>query len=104
MENKVKPVKDGPRKPKIKKTVSDVKQVNVNESVIDNYISKIVALENIEKANNKIIDQLNVKISDLKYSNVSLTNTNMQLKHTINELSDKLSLIPNWIKRLFGVK
>jgi|694.fasta_scaffold02537_17 hypothetical protein len=104
MENKVKPVKDGPKKPKIKKTVSDVKQVNVNESVIDNYISKIVALENIEKANNKIIDQLNVKISDLKYSNVSLTNTNMQLKHTINELSDKLSLIPNWIKILFGVK
>jgi len=104
MENKVKPVKDGPKKPKIKKTVSDVKQVNVNESVIDNYISKIVALENIEKANNKIIDQLNVKISDLKYSNVSLTNTNMQLKHTINELSDKLSLIPNWIKSLFGVK
>lgn len=104
MENKVKPVKDGPRKPKIKKPNSDVKQVNVNESVIDNYISKIVALENIEKANNKIIDQLNVKISDLKYSNVSLTNTNMQLKHTINELSDKLSLIPNWIKSLFGVK
>jgi hypothetical protein len=28
----------------------------------------------------------------------------MQLKHTINELSDKLSLIPNWIKILFGVK
>jgi peptidoglycan hydrolase CwlO-like protein len=104
MENKVKPVKGGPKTPKIKKTISDVKQVTVDENVIDNYISKIVALENIEKANNKIIDQLNVKISDLKYSNVSLTNGNMQLKHTINELSDKLSLIPNWIKRLFGVK
>ena len=110
MENQVK------KKPRTRKVVS--KKVELTEAgspvmfvtieehqkILDNKNSENIALNNSLNASEKIIKNLDRKITELSNDNRSVRFNVINLNHQIDDLKTKLNSIPRWIKYLFGVK
>lgn len=110
MENQVK------KKPRTRKAVSEkvelteagnpVMFVTIEEhnKMLDDKNSQIIKLENAVNAAEKIIKNLDSKISDFSNDNRSIRFNITSLNHQIENLKSSLDAIPGWIKYLFGVK
>jgi peptidoglycan hydrolase CwlO-like protein len=110
MENQVK------KKPRTRKVVSEkvelteasnpVMFVTIEEhnKMLDDKNSQIIKLENAMNAAEKIVKNLDSKISDFSNENRSIRFNITSLNHQIQDLKSNLDAIPRWIKYLFGVK
>lgn len=110
MENQVK------RKPRTRKVVSE--KVNTTEAgspvlfvsveehqrMLDDKNSQIITLENAVNAAEKIVKNLDRKITELSNDNRSVRFNVTSLNHQVDNLKSNLDSIPGWIKYLFGVK
>ena len=108
MENQVK------RKPRTKAVVktetteagNPVMFITIEEhqKMLDDKNSQIIKLDNAVNAAEKIIKNLDRKISELSNDNRSVRFNVTSLNHQVDNLKSNLDSIPGWIKYLFGVK
>ena len=112
MDNK-NPIKDGSRRPRRRKPTNNpvkteagnpVMFVTIEEhnSALDEKISQLISLENGLRASESKLEQAEIKIKELREGNqklrLSLSNESIAAAGYLN----KLSKIPNWIKKLFN--
>jgi chromosome segregation ATPase len=104
MENKP---KRRSRKPK-----TEVTEPTINHSeLIDKKVSQIISLQNGLNANERLLEDLNIKIkdyakqvSDLKYENSQLRMSYTNLKFDAEHVVAQLNKIPSFFKWLFNIR
>lgn len=103
------------RKPKAETTEVIAKVaapvVDRQSEIIDEKISQIISLQNGLSANERMLDELNVKIKEyskqvmeLKAENVRLRNLYTNLDYNCKGVYAQLAKVPNFIKWLYNIK
>jgi dsDNA-specific endonuclease/ATPase MutS2 len=111
MENKP---RRRPRNPKTEVPVADVNVtspvVDKHSELIDEKISQIISLQNGLSANERMLEELNVKIKDyskqvmeLKADNVKLRNSYTNLDYNCKNVYAQLAKVPKFIKWLYKI-
>ncbi len=111
MENKP---RRRPRKPKTEAPVADVNVtspvVDRQSQLIDEKISQIISLQNGLSANERMLEDLNVKIKEyskqvmeLKAENVRLRNLHINLDNNCKRAYEQLARVPKLIKWLYKI-
>ena len=85
--------------------------VDRQSELIDEKISQIISLQNGLSANERMLDELNVKIKDyskqvmeLKADNVKLRNSYTNLDYNCKNVYAQLVKVPKLIKWLYNIK
>ena len=104
------------RKPQIETTEVTAKLlatplVDRQSELIDEKISQIISLQNGLSANERMLDELNVKIKDyskqvmeLKADNVRIRTLHNNLDYNLKHAYEQLSKLPKIVKWFFKVK
>ena len=104
------------RKPQIETTEVTAKLlatplVDRQSELIDEKISQIISLQNGLSANERMLDELNVKIKDyskqvmeLKAENVRIRTLHNNLDYNLKHAYEQLAKVPNFVKWLFKIK
>ena len=85
--------------------------VDRQSELIDEKISQIISLQNGLSANERMLEELNVKIRDyskqvmeLKADNVRIRTLHNNLDYNLKHAYEQLAKVPNFIKWLFKIK
>jgi predicted RNase H-like nuclease (RuvC/YqgF family) len=85
--------------------------VDRQSELIDEKISQIISLQNGLSANERMLEELNVKIKDyskqvmeLKAENVRLRNLYTNLDFNCKKVYEQLAKVPNFVKWIFKIK
>jgi len=111
MENKP---RRRPRKPKTEAPVADVNVtspvVDRQSELIDEKISQIISLQNGLNANERMLEELNVKIKEyskqvmeLKAENVRIRTLHNNLDYNLKHAYEQLAKLPRFVKWLFKI-
>jgi hypothetical protein len=103
------------RKPKAETTEVIAKVsapiVDRQSEIIDEKISQIISLQNGLSANERMLDELNVKIKDyskqvmeLKADNVRIRTLHNNLDYNLKHAYEQLAKVPNFIKWFYNIK
>ena len=84
--------------------------VDRQSELIDEKISQIISLQNGLSANERMLEELNVKIKDyskqvmeLKAENVRLRNLYTNLDFNCKKVYEQLAKVPNFVKWIFKI-
>ena len=103
------------RKPQVDGLVADVNVTPVavvdrQSQLIDEKISQIISLQNGLSANERMLEELNVKIKEyskqvmeLKAENVRLRNLHINLDNNCKRAYEQLARVPKFVKWLFKI-
>jgi predicted nucleic acid-binding Zn-ribbon protein len=102
------------RKPQADGLVADVSvtspTIDRQSELIDEKISQIISLQNGLSANERMLEELNVKIKDyskqvmeLKAENVRIRTLHNNLDYNLKHAYDQLAKVPKFIKMLFKI-
>jgi hypothetical protein len=90
--------------------VTPVAVVDRHSALIDEKISQIISLQNGLSANERMLEELNVKIKDyskqvmeLKAENVRLRNLHINLDNNCKRAYEQLARVPKFVKWLFKI-
>jgi hypothetical protein len=103
------------RKPQVDALVADVNvtspTIDRQSELIDEKISQIISLQNGLSANERMLDELNVKIKDyskqvmeLKADNVRIRTLHNNLDYNLKYAYEQLAKIPNFVKWIYKIK
>ena len=104
------------RKPQVDVLVADVNitpvaVVDRQSQLIDEKISQIISLQNGLSANERMLEELNVKIKDyskqvmeLKADNVRIRTLHNNLDYNLKHAYEQLSKLPKIVKWFFKIK
>ena len=104
------------RKPQAETLAADVNitpiaAVDRQSALIDEKISQIISLQNGLSANERMLEELNVKIKDyskqvmeLKADNVRIRTLHNNLDYNLKHAYEQLAKIPNFVKWIFKIK
>jgi chromosome segregation ATPase len=108
------------RKPQVDGLIADVsvtaptidrKMVQNYSELIDEKVSQIISLQNGLNANERMLEELNVKIKDyskqvmeLKAENVRLRNSYTNLDYNCKNVYAQLAKLPKFVKWFYKVK
>jgi chromosome segregation ATPase len=103
------------RKPQVDALVADVNvtspTIDRQSELIDEKISQIISLQNGLSANERMLDELNVKIKDyskqvmeLKADNVRIRTLHNNLDYNLKHAYEQLAKIPNFVKWIYKIK
>jgi hypothetical protein len=91
--------------------VTPVAVVDRHSELIDEKISQIISLQNGLSANERMLDELNVKIKDyskqvmeLKADNVRIRTLHNNLDYNLKHAYEQLAKIPNFVKWIYKIK
>ena len=102
------------RKPQADALVADVSvtapTIDRQSELIDEKISQIISLQNGLSANERMLEELNVKIKEyskqvmeLKAENVRLRNLHINLDNNCKRAYEQLARVPKLIKRIYKI-
>jgi len=102
------------RKPQTDGIIADVSvtspTIDRQSELIDEKISQIISLQNGLSANERMLEELNVKIKDyskqvmeLKAENVRIRTLHNNLDYNLKHAYDQLAKVPKFIKMLFKI-
>ena len=103
------------RKPQIETTEVTAKLlatplVDRQSELIDEKISQIISLQNGLSANERMLDELNVKIKDyskqvmeLKADNVRIRTLHNNLDYNLKHAYEQLAKVPKFVKWIFNI-
>ena len=104
------------RKPQVETLTADVNVTPVgvidrHSELIDEKISQIISLQNGLSANERMLEELNVKIKDyskqvmeLKAENVRLRNSYTNLDYNCKNVYAQLAKLPKFVKWFYKIK
>ena len=103
------------RKPQVDAPTADVSVtapvIDKQSALIDEKISHIISLQNGLNANERMLEELNVKIRDyskqvmeLKADNVRIRTLHNNLDYNLKHAYEQLAKIPNFVAWLFKIK
>ena len=103
------------RKPQVDGLVADVSitspVIDKQSELINEKVSQIISLQNGLSANERMLEELNVKIKDyskqvmeLKADNVKLRNSYTNLDYNCKNVYAQLSKVPKIVKWLFNIR
>jgi len=104
------------RKPQAETLAADVNitpiaTVDRQSALIDEKISQIISLQNGLSANERMLDDLNVKIKEyskqvmeLKADNVRIRTLHNNLDYNLKHAYEQLAKVPSFVKWLFKIK
>lgn len=103
------------RKPQAETLAADVNVtlpvIDKQSELINEKVSQIISLQNGLSANERMLDELNVKIRDyskqvmeLKADNVKLRNSYTNLDYNCKNVYAQLAKVPNFVKWLYNIK
>ena len=104
------------RKPQAETLTADVNitpiaAVDRQSALIDEKISQIISLQNGLSANERMLDDLNVKIKEyskqvmeLKADNVRIRTLHNNLDYNLKHAYEQLAKIPKFVKWIFKIK
>jgi len=103
------------RKPQVDGLVADVSVtspvIDKQSELINEKVSQIISLQNGLSANERMLEELNVKIKDyskqvmeLKADNVKLRNSYTNLDYNCKNVYAQLAKVPKFIKWLYKIK
>jgi hypothetical protein len=104
------------RKPQVDGLVADVNitpvaVVDKQSQLIDEKISQIISLQNGLSANERMLEELNVKIKDyskqvmeLKAENVRIRTLHNNLDYNCKHAYEQLAKLPKFVKMIFKIK
>ena len=112
MENKP---KKRPRKPQVDGLVADVNVtlpvIDKQSELINEKVSQIISLQNGLSANERMLEELNVKIKDyskqvmeLKAENVRIRTLHNNLDYNLKHAYEQLSKVPKIVKWFYKIK
>ena len=91
--------------------VTPVAVVDRHSELIDEKISQIISLQNGLSANERMLEELNVKIKDyskqvmeLKAENVRLRNLYTNLDFNCKKVYEQLAKVPKFVKWLYNIR
>jgi chromosome segregation ATPase len=103
------------RKPQAETLIADVNVTPVavvdrHSELIDEKISQIISLQNGLSANERMLEELNVKIKDyskqvmeLKADNVRLRTLHNNLDYNLKHAYEQLAKLPNFVKWIYKI-
>jgi hypothetical protein len=102
------------RKPQVDGLIADVSVtspiIDRQSELIDEKISQIISLQNGLSANERMLEELNVKIKDyskqvmeLKAENVRLRNLHINLDYNCKYAYEQLAKLPKFVKMIFKI-
>lgn len=103
------------RKPQVDALVADVNvtspTIDRQSELINEKVSQIISLQNGLSANERMLDELNVKIKDyskqvmeLKADNVRIRTLHNNLDYNLKHAYEQLAKIPNFVKWIYKIK
>ena len=103
------------RKPQVDALVADVSvtapTIDRQSELINEKVSQIISLQNGLSANERMLEELNVKIKEyskqvmeLKADNVKLRNSYTNLDYNCKNVYAQLAKVPKFIKWLYKIK
>jgi chromosome segregation ATPase len=103
------------RKPQVDGIVADVSvtapTIDKQSELINEKVSQIISLQNGLNANERMLEELNVKIKEyskqvmeLKADNVKLRNSYTNLDYNCKNVYAQLAKVPKFIKWLYKIK
>jgi chromosome segregation ATPase len=103
------------RKPQVDALVADVNVtlpvIDKQSELINEKVSQIISLQNGLSANERMLDELNVKIKDyskqvmeLKADNVRIRTLHNNLDYNLKHAYEQLAKIPNFVKWIYKIK
>jgi chromosome segregation ATPase len=102
------------RKPQVDALVADVNvtspTIDRQSELIDEKISQIISLQNGLSANERMLDELNVKIKDyskqvmeLKADNVRIRTLHNNLDYNLKHAYEQLAKVPRFVKWIYKI-
>lgn len=110
MENKPRRRSRKPKAEVVDVNVTPIAVIDRQSELIDEKISQIISLQNGLSANERMLEELNVKIKDyskqvmeLKAENVRLRNLHTNLDYNCKRAYEQLAKIPKFVKMIFKI-